>query len=283
MSIKLIASDVDGTILNTPHTGLISPRNKAAIDAARSRGITVSIATGRGNAAALQFAHSLGLDGPVISSNGACVSDGKTIYAKHCLPDQTLMDALAFGKKYRCIPIFFTHICLFFPTDEEGGENVGDYVCKWLGTCEADEEMRPMPPSMREEVFHGLGVTKILFACETQEYANALRPVWEDLVARGEIPDLADVVVSYHNSFDLAVRGVSKGTAVAELVQALGLKRGEVFAIGDNENDTGMFEYAGISVAMGHSRDSVKEKATYVTDTVVGDGFAKALEQYVLK
>jgi len=77
-------------------------------------------------------------------------------------------------------------------------------------------------------------------------------------------------------------RRVNKGQGVKMLAEKLGLARDEVMAIGDQENDLAMIEYAGTGVAMGNAIDSVKQIAQFVTKTNMEDGVAHAIEELVL-
>ena len=76
--------------------------------------------------------------------------------------------------------------------------------------------------------------------------------------------------------------GVSKGNAVKVLAEHYGIKREEIVAIGDNENDLSMIEYAGVGIAMGNAIDSLKEISDYITNTNKNNGVANALEKYFL-
>ncbi|PZL92535.1 sugar-phosphatase, partial [Pantoea graminicola] len=77
-------------------------------------------------------------------------------------------------------------------------------------------------------------------------------------------------------------RRVNKGQGVRMLAEKLGLKQEEVMAIGDQENDLAMIEYAGTGVAMGNAIDSVKQIAQFITRTNMEDGVAHAIEELVL-
>ena len=75
---------------------------------------------------------------------------------------------------------------------------------------------------------------------------------------------------------------VTKGTGVKSLADALGIKAEEVMAIGDQENDIAMIEYAGVGVAMDNAIPAVKEAANFITKSNLEDGVAYAIEKYVL-
>jgi hydroxymethylpyrimidine pyrophosphatase-like HAD family hydrolase len=75
---------------------------------------------------------------------------------------------------------------------------------------------------------------------------------------------------------------VDKGTFVKSLSQQLGVAAGSIAVLGDMENDLAMFREAGLSIAMGNASEDVKRQATHVTKANAEDGFAAAIEEYVL-
>jgi len=82
--------------------------------------------------------------------------------------------------------------------------------------------------------------------------------------------------------FEILNKEASKGAAVANLAQHLGIKQEEIMAIGDNENDLSMIEYAGLGVAMGNAVPLIKEAANVVTATNDEHGVAEAIKKFVL-
>lgn len=77
VSIKLLVTDIDRTLVNSPHCASPSPRNIAALRAASEQGVTVAIASGRNQASCRTFAQELGLACPILANNGAEVFDGR--------------------------------------------------------------------------------------------------------------------------------------------------------------------------------------------------------------
>ena len=76
--------------------------------------------------------------------------------------------------------------------------------------------------------------------------------------------------------------GISKGTALGEMLDVLGVAAGEVIAVGDNWNDLEMIEAAGLGVAMGHAPDGVRARADHVCGTADEEGVREVLERFVL-
>ena len=77
-------------------------------------------------------------------------------------------------------------------------------------------------------------------------------------------------------------KSVTKGTGVKALADVLNIKPEEIMAIGDQENDIAMIEFAGVGVAMENAIPSVKEAADFVTKTNLEDGVAYAIEKFAL-
>jgi len=75
---------------------------------------------------------------------------------------------------------------------------------------------------------------------------------------------------------------VDKGTFVKALSQQLAVTAGSIAVLGDMENDLAMFRIAGLSIAMGNASEEVKRQATHITKSNAEDGFAAAIERYVL-
>ncbi|MCU7087315.1 sugar-phosphatase, partial [Salmonella enterica] len=97
-----------------------------------------------------------------------------------------------------------------------------------------------------------------------------------------EVKEKYTVLKSAPYFLEILDKRVNKGTGVKSLAEALGIKPEEVMAIGDQENDIAMIEYAGMGVAMDNGIPSVKEVANFVTKSNLEDGVAWAIEKFVL-
>lgn len=97
-----------------------------------------------------------------------------------------------------------------------------------------------------------------------------------------EVKEKYTVLKSAPYFLEILDKRVNKGTGVKSLAEALGIKPEEVMAIGDQENDIAMIEYAGMGVAMDNAIPSVKEVANFVTKSNLEDGVAWAIEKFVL-
>jgi len=87
---------------------------------------------------------------------------------------------------------------------------------------------------------------------------------------------------SLKDNLEVMNKGINKGNAIRILAEIYGINREEIIAIGDNENDISMIEYAGLGIAMGNAVDTLKERADYITGNYDEDGVAQAIEKFVL-
>ena len=109
-----------------------------------------------------------------------------------------------------------------------------------------------------------------------------------DLLARCErdiraaLADRASVVRSQPYYLDITSPLANKGVALSELAKLLAVPLAEIAVIGDGGNDVAMFERSGLSIAMGNASLDVQRAANFVTDTNREEGFAKAIERFIL-
>lgn len=251
MSIRLIAIDIDGTLM--PSSGpRISSRNCAAVRAAEDAGIEIVIATGRRHAYAMPLIAPLGLkqDSILLSSNGAV--------ARRLAGELLERQFLSAGIARRLCGELRDYGTLLFTFDREGPAalvmestaTLHSRIQRWV---EANRpylmEVRPL-----ERALEGAELPIQSMVCGG---VGEMRVAEERLRARG-----LDREISMHRTeypardlsmLDLLPLGCSKGTALRRLAQMRGLAREEVMAIGDNLNDLEMLEYAGRAIVMANA------------------------------
>lgn len=281
MSIKMIVSDVDGTLLD--HEGKCHERTRAAIHRAVKEGVVVTLGTGRGFATANPLHKELGMTGPIITLNGAVIKDPFITYQSHLVADDAIGQALDFGEEIDVITYFF----------------VADQIYGHLASRKRFESMMKGLDAFKEELsyFHWIDsrtdlmnqvtgrTNKIVFvdvdvkAFQPSEKMRSARGLLAERMKGGQFCEDVDVTSSYFNNMELMPKGVNKGTGVAELAEALGFVPSEVMCIGDNENDLDMFAYAGESYAMDNASDLVKAAAKHITLSVNDGGVGVAIEE----
>ncbi|MBR4538766.1 MAG: HAD family phosphatase [Clostridia bacterium] len=266
--IKLIATDIDGTLVS--NQGIITERSLRAIRAAREKGITVAIATGRFPENAYMLLEDYGLRLPIIGVNGARIVDEslREISSHEMNPaavGETLNVLLNAGSDFF---IFGDHaICTATRQRLHHSElSHGDRI-KALGFqyYHGKEEV--------EEFVARHAVYKF-FVCDNMP----LPPIRQALSA---VPGI-DLTQSWYNNIEIMPAGVDKGQGVRDMARAMGLSMDQVMTLGDQSNDIPMLKAAGWGVAMGNASEETKSAARFVTASYAEEGFAKALETYAL-
>ncbi|WP_288479572.1 Cof-type HAD-IIB family hydrolase [uncultured Clostridium sp.] len=277
MAIKLICTDMDGTLLNTDHT--VSDKNKATLKKAIDKGIIIAISTGRLFTSANFYRELIGINTPIISSNGAYIKDrntNKVIYENGLSLEETI-EIYTILKNY--------NLSIFFNTwdtaisDKEFLNNHA-YLISNEGITNEEDKTKFIVEKDLINVLNKKNGEILKAICIDYSKEN----IKEIQLARKEIEklDKYEVVCSSPYNFEIMKKGTSKGNAVKTLAEMLGINKEEIMCIGDSENDLSMIEYAGVGVAMGNALDIVKEKAKYITLDNDHSGVAAAIEKYAL-
>ena len=143
-----------------------------------------------------------------------------------------------------------------------------------MGIYEKNQNSRDDIHALLEWENRGLDKVQALFA-DMEERKKA----WEELSREEDL----ELVGSLGYNIEINARGVNKGTALVELGRLLGIRREEIMACGDGDNDTVMLREAGFGVAMGNAEEETKDAADYITLTNEEEGVADAIEKFVLR
>lgn len=270
MSIRLIAIDVDDTLLNSK--GEILPSTISAIKEAVSQGIKIVLCTGRPLVGISHFLQQLGLFGDdqyVITYNGAVIETiaGRVI-AKHLVDNDHYRQMTKFGQQHK-IP--------FNVLDEDGTIYTADLDVNAITVVQAWENSAGILIRKPDELPADFQITKGLFV-GNEKLLDAIEP----LVKENFSQDLY-VVRAARNFLELMHPGVNKGQALKDLATNLKFDAHEVMALGDEGNDIAMFDYAGTAISMGNGSDLAKKHADFVTGTNDEDRLADAIKKYVLE
>jgi Cof subfamily protein (haloacid dehalogenase superfamily) len=255
--IKLIATDIDGTIMDRSFE--CSPGVKNCIKKLTKEGIKVVLATGRMHVAAAPVAKQLGLDTPVISYQGGLIKqqDGATLYERN-------LDTSAAAEIIRWAKGNNIHLNLYME-DKLYAERDTEAIRRY--TCE-----RSVPYSICElDKIELKNVNKIL-AIDFKDIQRVTS--WVNYL-RENFPQLY-IIKSSPYFCEISNPEATKAYAVEFLRQRWGIEKDEVLTIGDQDNDIELLKAGGISVAMGNATENLKSCADYITDTVDNDGFVQA-------
>lgn len=269
--IRLVAMDLDGTLLRSDHS--IGEATKAALQKAADNGVAIVVFTGRmgvhvpPNVKALPFIRYVG------SSNGVCVTDTKTGEVLHLDP---LDRAVAAEVCDILIDEFRAATCLHetpnrFACDNMAMENkvTQDFLRLFL----KDESVHVLGDVREDITGCDLPLEKIVCYFDDDETFLGARRALE---ARGDV----ELTTSFDRTLEVTTPGADKGAGLAALCRALGIPLEQAMAVGDTENDVSMVKAAGAGVAMGNATDVLKEAADYVTLSNEEDGIAAALVHY---
>lgn len=273
MSIKLVAFDLDGTMLDSRKH--VSPRNIEAIKACTDRGIYVVPATGRTIIGIPEEIKKLPGVRYAITLNGGVVLDlaDNTIISEQRLEKDVAMEILDLVSQYHVMydsyinGIGISEARFFYHLDEYRLSREMQELVRITRTVVPDiKEYVKESPVLPE---------KINLYFDNQEVREEVR---EKINARG------DVIVSSSmwNNLEINAMGATKGEGIAQLAAHLGLQMNETMACGDGENDFNMIQMAGIGVAMGNGEEHLKQLADYVTANNDEDGVALAIEKFAL-
>jgi Cof subfamily protein (haloacid dehalogenase superfamily) len=276
MSVRFIALDIDGTLINSRFE--VSARNQAAIAAATVRGIEVALVTGRRFDFAMQVAKQIHSSLTMIVSNGALVrtKDGQTLL-RHLLSRETARRVLEATEAWRTATavvfdrpreqqVMLQRIDFDDPTRGGYFRRNREFLAEAvpLESCLVEDPLQVMytgtVAAMREAE---MALRNVQFA---EEFALAAT-VYED---------------KDFSMLDVVHPKVTKGATLAEWTAARGVAPGEILAIGDNHNDLEMLSFAGVPVVMGNSVPQLKEQGWHVTRSNEEDGVAAAIERFAL-
>lgn len=265
---KLIAVDVDGTLINSNHE--LTKRTKETLIKAQQEGHKLVISSGRAPMGVEDLYKELEMDkyeGYISNFNGGLVTDVKTgkIEINHTLDPEKMKEMLLFSKDlYIDYVIYYNNFVYAYTLDMPYLEDI------------LTKSFMPLKfvKNLTEEV--DFVPNNILFSQDPsriEEPAEKIREKFEDYF---------EFVFSEKFYFEAMPKNVSKGATLLELAEKIGIAKEDVIAFGDQNNDHTMIELAGVGVAMGNAVDSIKEIADYITLTNDEDGIADYVEKNIL-
>jgi Cof subfamily protein (haloacid dehalogenase superfamily) len=273
--IHLIASDIDGTLLNPQFQ--ISPDDLTALRKAHDSGIEIVLVTGRRHTFAMPIAQQLGFDLWLISSNGAVTRSlsGETFH-RDLMPRETCLELCGAMRGFR------GHTILTFDKETKGAivlEHLDDLnasIRRWLEKNMAYIEfVAPIEKALANDPVQAMFCGSMARMSEALRALESCGIEERVTVLRTEYPkrDLSMI--------DVLNTGCSKGHALERWAAHRGFRREEVMAIGDNHNDVEMLEFAGYPVIMGNACEELRGRGWSVTLGNDRCGVAAAVAQVV--
>ncbi|MDL2225797.1 Cof-type HAD-IIB family hydrolase [Eubacteriales bacterium OttesenSCG-928-M02] len=262
MQYRLLALDIDGTLLNSK--GEITPRVREAIKRAVDVGCTVLLATGRMYRAMVQINESLGLSAPCMVYGGAqIVKDGKVLYESP-LPSALAHEFLDWAADVRLHAQVYVYDDFLYEKENQYSREYADF-CKFPGV-----EF----PHLRS--MHTIWTPKILGIGEPDDIDRF------EIMAKERFSDRLNISRSKPRFLEINNPATSKGVALDYLAKSLGLTAENCIAMGDATLDLPMIEYAGLGVAMENADAVTKKSADFICPSNDADGVACVIEQFIL-
>jgi Cof subfamily protein (haloacid dehalogenase superfamily) len=274
-SIRLLATDIDGTLLNPQFQ--ISKGDLVALRQAHAAGVEIVLVTGRRHTFALPIAHQLGFDLWLISSNGAVTRSlaGETFH-RDLMPAETCRRLCGAMQEFR------GHTVLTFDKETKGAivlerlDELGESIRRWLEkNMQYIELVVPIEDALVSDP------VQAMFCGTMARMRQALRALdgagmnGSVTVLRTEYPKQDLLMIDVLNA------ECSKGHALERWAKHRGYGREEVMAIGDNHNDVEMLEFAGHPVIMGNACEELRGRGWRVTRGNDDCGIAAAVESVI--
>ena len=268
--IRLVISDVDGTILNDQHQ--VDYQLKTQLPLLQEKGIPFVLASARSPLGMEPIAQQLGLiDNPLACYNGALVIKGNSqnydVLMEHGLDKKEVQYLLELvQEKFPAVAINLY----------SGKDWFAEQIDKWV---QEEADITGEIPTIQDLAFvlqKQVSVHKLLLIGEPADIQKL-----QDYLQNIAFPQTA-FYLSKENYLEVTAKQVSKENALQEIAHFYQIPLQQVMAIGDNFNDLPMLKLAGLGVAMGNAPKAVKEQVAAVTHTNNNHGVAQAIEQYVL-
>jgi hypothetical protein len=277
--IKLLIADVDGTLVT--HDKVLTERAKAAIAKLRAAGIEFAITSGRPPRGMQMLIQPLALTTPIAAFNG-----GMFVRPDLSVLEQRVLQADVIEPAIEIMKAQGLDTWIYRGTDWFVHERHGPHVDREEWTVKFPPTVVANFQGLTNDVAKLVGVSDDLEAvriCESavrQRFAEGVHT--RESNPQREAHALVSAARSQPYYLDVTHPEANKGFVVRRLSEMLQIPTAEIATIGDMPNDISMFVQSGISIAMGQSSDEVKKAATYVTASSEEEGFAEAVERYVL-
>jgi Cof subfamily protein (haloacid dehalogenase superfamily) len=262
--ISAVVSDVDGTLVTDDK--ILTTRAQAAVTELHARGIIFTIISSRPPRGVRMLLDPLEITTPVGCFNGGVIAR----------PDLSVITAhlLSLQAAWRAADMLDARGAqswVFAGQDWLARDSDGPYV-------ELEERTVGFRPTTVEDFGANLDIAgKIVgVSADFDLLARCERDI------RAALADRASVVRSQPYYLDITSPLANKGVALSELAKLLAVPLAEIAVIGDGANDVAMFERSGLSIAMGNAGPQVQRAADFVTDSNRAEGFASAVERFIL-
>lgn len=275
MAIKLIAIDLDGTLLDSKRN--LSKENYQAIQDAKAAGIKVVLCTGRPLRSMNYLLDELHLkdeEDLAITYNGGLIQHTKSgdIVHEFTLDRKQCIDIYKLGQELN-LPVNFIDLeYIYEPPYPEGVESIYN---KGNTNIPKDQALQ-FSKLLMDEMPEPFTINKVVMSRPGEELDAAIPRIDKSYYEK------YNIYKSQDNILEILPKNVDKGFAMRVVGEMLGLEKNEIMGIGDQENDKSLVENAGLGVAMGNAIEDVKTVADYITKTNDDHGVAHAIRKFAL-
>ena len=262
--IKLLLSDVDGTLVRPDKT--LAPRTVDAVHALHDAGIVFAVTSGRPPRGMEMLVEPLALAAPLAGFNGGLVVEPDLeVLEERLLPDGVVPRAI------ELLESFALSVWIYRGTDWLVRDPDGPHVDREAHTVQFD-------PTVVERLDGIGGVAKIVGVSDDHGVVASAADA-----TRSELGEYVSAARSQPYYLDVTHPQANKGSVVGYLSKRYGVAADEIATIGDMPNDVLMFAHSGLSIAMGNAHREVQRAARQVTTTNDEDGFANAVQRFILE
>ena len=269
MKYKLLVLDVDDTLLNSDHR--ITTRTKTAVIKAQQVGVRVVLATGRPTYGVVHLAKQLELDkngGFILTYNGSQIINMQTnelLFEKRINP--ALLPFLERKAAKNNFPMFTYHQDTIFTNDPDN---------PWI---RREAELNRMKITGVAKLSESIDFRpcKCMLVSDDENALIALETLWKKRLA-----GTLDVIRSETYFLEIVPQTIDKANTLSILLEKLHVNAENVIAIGNGISDVTMLQLAGLGIAMGNAKDSVKACADDITGSNDKDGVALVIEKHIL-
>lgn len=289
---KLIAIDLDGTLLNSE--GMISTKNKEALQKAKEKGIEIILASGRSKDSIKNFALEIGADKYLIAGNGALAYDiqkNKEIYDKSIKKKDVLKilkiceensifyslhtKSSILTKSLNYSPLVYHSENLSKPEDKKTSINVIPNLYEYVKSNKREKYLKISIQDADKSIFNN--IIKKIKQIKNVDVIDVEHSTKKKLKIKNE-----EITIQYYYT-EITRKNINKWFAIKAISKKMKINKKYIVAIGDNINDKEMVENAALGVVMGESALAANNIGDIVVADHNSDGVAEAIEKIMLQ
>jgi Cof subfamily protein (haloacid dehalogenase superfamily) len=265
---KILALDLDGTLLNEEHR--ITKKAEEGIEKLKDIGVKIILVSGREAGSVVTYSKELGLNECIVGFNGGIVTNnsGEKILFQRNIDEKVVKHVIESCEEKGLYNILFVHNNLYVSNyDDERYELFKKYT-----TSEIYAVGDLMEFVIENRLFAKMGkMLQVGTYEELVDFKKGIDDIYSDKVnSQFSLPFFLEI----YNS------NVSKGRALKEIAENYNIDREDIIAIGDGENDISMIKYAGVGIAMENAPLHVRKEADFVTKSNFEEGVNYAIEKF---